>query len=68
MAGTLAVAGLTPEVQVMAQQARQFVVGPPMPDIPPVQVSPRVWVVPAADGFPTPANQGMMSNVTFVLT
>ena len=61
-------AGFNPEVQVMAQQASQFVMGPPMPDIAPVQVSPRVWVVPAADGFPTPANQGMMSNVTFVVT
>ena len=68
VAGTLSLAGLVPDVQVMAQQAQQFVMGPPMPDIPPVQVSPRVWVVPAADGFPTPANQGMMSNVTFVVT
>lgn len=66
--GGLVLAGLNPEVQVMAQQAGQFVMGPPMPDIAPVQVSPRVWVVPAADGFPTPANQGMMSNVTFVVT
>ena len=66
--GALSLAGLIPDVQVMAQQAQQFVMGPPMPDIPPVQVSPRVWVVPAADGFPTPANQGMMSNVTFVVT
>ena len=66
--GGLVLAGLSPEVQVMAQQAGQFVMGPPMPDIAPVQVSSRVWVVPAADGFPTPANQGMMSNVTFVVT
>ena len=64
----LVVAGMSPELLVMAQQARQFVMGPPMPDIAPVQVSARVWVVPAADGFPTPANQGMMSNVTFVVT
>jgi glyoxylase-like metal-dependent hydrolase (beta-lactamase superfamily II) len=61
-------AGLSPDVQVMAQQARQFVLGPAMPDIAPVQVSARAWMVPAADGFPTPANQGMMSNVTFVVT
>jgi glyoxylase-like metal-dependent hydrolase (beta-lactamase superfamily II) len=64
----LGLTGLNPEVQVMAQQAGQFVMGPPMPDIAPVQVSARVWMVPAADGFPTPANQGMMSNVTFVVT
>jgi len=66
--GGLLMAGLHPDIQVMAQQVGQFVMGPPMPDIAPVQVSPRVWVVPAADGFPTPANQGMMSNVTFVVT
>ncbi|MEY3490197.1 MAG: hypothetical protein RL655_1765, partial [Pseudomonadota bacterium] len=36
-------AGLHPDIQVMAQQVGQFVMGPPMPDIAPVQVSPRVW-------------------------
>jgi glyoxylase-like metal-dependent hydrolase (beta-lactamase superfamily II) len=39
-----------------------------MPDIAPVQLSAHVWVIPAADGFPTPENKGMMSNVTFVNT
>ncbi len=59
---------LWPELQVIAQQAQDFIEGPPMPDIAPVQVSARVWVIHAADGFPTPENKGMMSNVTFVTT
>ena len=57
-----------PELQSLAQQAQDFIQGPPMPDIAPVQVSQRVWVIYAADGFPTPENKGMMSNVTFVTT
>jgi glyoxylase-like metal-dependent hydrolase (beta-lactamase superfamily II) len=65
--GTAGVA-LWPELQLLAQQGQDFIQGPPMPDIPPVQVSPRVWVIYAADGFPTPENKGMMSNVTFVTT
>ncbi len=65
--GTAGVA-LWPELQLLAQQGQDFVQGPPMPDIAPVQVSPRVWVIYAADGFPTPENKGMMSNVTFVTT
>ena len=59
---------LWPELQGFAQQAQDFIEGPPMPDIAPVQLSPHVWVIPAADGFPTPENKGMMSNVTFVTT
>ncbi|MDI9332060.1 MAG: MBL fold metallo-hydrolase [Alphaproteobacteria bacterium] len=59
---------LWPEMQGLARQAQDFLVGPPMPDIAPVQVSSRVWVIHAADGFPTPENKGMMSNVTFVTT
>ncbi|MEY2621256.1 MAG: Beta-lactamase precursor [Pseudomonadota bacterium] len=66
----LGVTGVTlwPELQIVAQQAQDFIQGPPMPDIGPVQVSPHVWVIHAADGFPTPENKGMMSNVTFVTT
>ena len=33
---------LWPELQLLAQQAQDFIEGPPMPDILPVQVSPRV--------------------------
>lgn len=68
--GLLAASGVTlwPELQGIAQQAQDFIEGPPMPDIAPVQLSAHVWVIPAADGFPTPENKGMMSNVTFVNT
>ena len=39
-----------------------------MVDIEPRQVSQHVWIIFAPDGFPTPENRGMMSNVTFVVT
>ena len=42
--------------------------GPAMPDIAPQQVSEHVWMIFAEDGFPTARNQGMMSNIFFVLT
>jgi glyoxylase-like metal-dependent hydrolase (beta-lactamase superfamily II) len=51
-----------------AQQISDFLVGPPVADIPALQLSPRVWMIYAKDGFPTAANQGMMANVVFVLT
>ena len=57
-----------PEVRVFAQQVQEFIAGPPMPDIAPQQLSQRVWLIYAKDGFPTEANQGMMANVTFVVT
>ena len=67
-AAALGVASLWPEMQGFAQQAQDFVMGPPMYDIEPKQLSRHVWVIYAADGFPTPENRGMMSNVTFVVT
>ncbi len=57
-----------PEAKVLAQQVADFIEGTPMPDIAPVQLSKHVWVIFATDGFPTPENRGMMSNVTFVVT
>ncbi len=59
---------LWPEAKLLAQQISDFVEGGPMPDIAPVQMSEHVWTIFAADGFPTPENRGMMSNVTFVVT
>lgn len=56
--------------RAMAQTAASvaaFVKGPPMPDQPLVRVSEHVWNVQSPDGFPTPQNQGMMCNVTFVI-
>ena len=66
----LGAAGLAavPEARLFAQQVSDFVLGPPMPDIPAQQLSPHVWMVFAEDGFPTPQNQGMMANVVFVVT
>ena len=64
----LPVAGLWPDVHVLAQQAQDFITGAPVPDIAPQRVSPRVWMIYAPDGFPTPENRGMMSNVCFVVT
>ena len=61
-------AALWPHARLLAEQLQDFVVGPPMMDIPPRQISPHVWIIFAQDGFPTPENRGMMSNVTFVIT
>lgn len=51
-----------------ADDFKDFIEGPPVKDYPLRQISPRVWMVWTPDGFPTPENQGMMSNVTFVIT
>lgn len=51
----------------LAHEPEDVIPGPPMRDIPLRQVSPHVWLIQAPDGFPTPANQGMMCNVTFVI-
>ena len=64
----LTASSLWPEMQSFAQQAQDFIMGPPMYDIAPQQISKHVWIVYAPDGFPTPENRGMMSNVTFVVT
>lgn len=61
-------AALWPDVRLFAKQVSDFVEGKPMPDIAARQLSPHVWSIYATDSFPTPENQGMMSNVTFVLT
>jgi len=50
-----------------AADVEAFVKGPPVPDQPLVRVSPHVWMVKSPDGFPTPENQGMMANITFVV-
>ena len=60
--------GMWPELQTFAADAKDFVMGPPVKDIPPIQVSKHVWMIYATDGFPTQENRGMMSNVSFVVT
>lgn len=62
-----AVAGLSP-VQEFAFAASDFVRGPAVPDQPLKRLSPRVAMVFAEEGFPTPQNRGMMANILFVMT
>lgn len=57
-----------PEARLLAQQAQDFIEGPPVADIPAKQLSPHVWMIYSPDGFPTPENRGMMANVIFVVT
>jgi glyoxylase-like metal-dependent hydrolase (beta-lactamase superfamily II) len=59
---------LWPEARLLAQQAQDFIEGPPVADIPAKQLSPHVWMIYSPDGFPTPENRGMMANVIFVVT
>ncbi|GAB4214962.1 MAG: hypothetical protein Fur007_12110 [Rhodoferax sp.] len=59
---------LWPEARSLADQAADFIEGGPVPDIAPMRLSERVWTIFATDGFPTPENKGMMSNVSFVVT
>jgi len=40
--------------------------GPPVRDQPLQKISPHVFMIEAPDGFPTPENQGMMSNIVFI--
>ncbi|HEX5390099.1 MAG TPA: MBL fold metallo-hydrolase [Burkholderiaceae bacterium] len=58
----------TPEVRLFAQQVQEFIAGPPVPDVKPVQLSAHVWMVYAKDGFPTAENQGLMASIIFVVT
>ncbi|MBA4176547.1 MAG: MBL fold metallo-hydrolase [Leptothrix sp. (in: Bacteria)] len=59
---------LSPPVQQLARAADDFIRGPDVPDQPLMRLSPRVAMVYAEDGFPTPENLGMMANIVFVLT
>ena len=57
-----------PEARLLAQQAQDFIEGPPVADIPAQQLSPHVWMIYSPDGFPSAENRGMMSNVIFAVT
>ncbi len=59
---------LWPEARLLAQQAQDFIEGPPVDDIPAQQLSAHVWMIYSPDGFPTPENRGMMSSVICVVT
>lgn len=52
----------------LARELEDFVRGPAVKDHPLRQVSKHVWMIFSPDGFPTPENQGMMCNITFVDT
>jgi len=56
-----------PEARLLAQQVGDFIAGPPVADVEPVRLSPRVWMIFSKDGFPTPDNRGMMANIFFVV-
>ena len=55
-------------MSAFAGEVDDFVRGPAIKDYPLRQISPHVAIIFTPDGFPTPENQGMMSNVTFVDT
>lgn len=59
---------LWPAARLLAQQAQEFIEGPAVADIPAKQLSSHTWMIFSPDGFPTPENRGMMSNVIFVVT
>jgi glyoxylase-like metal-dependent hydrolase (beta-lactamase superfamily II) len=66
----LTLAEFTPWQQVgaFAKELDDFVRGPAVKDHPLRQLSRHVWMIYSPDGFPTPENQGMMCNITFVDT
>ena len=55
-------------IGAFAREVDDFVRGPAVKDHPLRQVSKHVWMIHSPDGFPTPENQGMMCNLTFVDT
>lgn len=55
-------------VNAFANDLDNFVRGPAVKDHPIRQVSRHVWMIYSPDGFPTPENQGMMCNLTFIDT
>ena len=55
-------------MSAFAREVEDFVRGPRAKDHPLQRLSKHVWMIYSPDGFPTPENQGMMCNVTFVDT
>lgn len=70
-AGAVGLTALGPRfASALAETATEldaFLRGPDVPDQPLKQISPHVFMIQAPDGFPTPDNRGLMSNVTFVI-
>ena len=55
-------------MSAFAREVEDFVRGPRVKDHPLQRLSKHVWMIYSPDGFPTPENQGMMCNITFVDT
>lgn len=55
-------------VSAFAEEMDDFIRGPAVPDYPLQKISPHVSIIFTPHGFPTPENQGMMSNMTFIDT
>lgn len=55
-------------LNAFAREVDDFIRGPAVKDHPLRQVSKHVSMILSPDGFPTPENQGLMSNVTFINT
>ena len=66
----LSAADLAPwrSLGAVVREVEDFVHGPAVKDHPLRQLSPHVWMTFSPDGFPTPENQGMMCNISFVNT
>lgn len=56
------------QVGAFAREVDDFIRGPAVKDHPLQQISKHVWMIYSPDGFPTPENQGMMCNLTFIDT
>ena len=67
MLGALSLPTLAP-LQAFAKDMEMVVKGPKVPDIEAKKLGEHTYVVIAPDGFPNPKNQGLMSNVSFVVT
>ena len=67
-AAAFGLAGNWSRLSAFAADVDNFVRGPAVADVAPTQLSEHVWMIWSKDGFPTPENQGMMSNITFVLS
>jgi glyoxylase-like metal-dependent hydrolase (beta-lactamase superfamily II) len=55
-------------MSALASEMDDFVRGPAIKDYPLRQISKHVAIIFTPHGFPTPDNQGMMSNITFINT
>ena len=67
MGGAATLGASLTELPALALQASDFIMGPPVADVPPTRLSRHVWMIESPDGFPTPENRGLMANIVFVV-